>query len=51
MNAPTRPENLAPFGDDYAPPLTGPFAPLADASTLPALPLLTGAIPKDLNGV
>jgi len=51
MNAPTRPENLAPFGEDYGPLLTGPFAPLSDESTLTDLPLLKGAIPKDLNGI
>ncbi|MFN0182774.1 MAG: carotenoid oxygenase family protein, partial [Aquabacterium sp.] len=51
MNAPTRPDDLAPFGDDFGPLLTGPFAPVADESVLTDLPLLKGAIPRDLNGV
>jgi carotenoid cleavage dioxygenase-like enzyme len=51
MNAPERVENFAPFGEDYGPLLTGPYAPIADESVLTDLPLLKGAIPTDLNGV
>ncbi len=51
MNAPDRIDNFAPFGDDFGPLLTGPFAPLADESELTNLPLLKGHIPADLNGV
>lgn len=51
MNAPERLDDLAPFGDDFGPLLTGAFAPVADESTFTDLPLLRGAIPKDLNGV
>ena len=52
MNAPERiQENFAPFGADYGPLLTGPYAPVADESVLADLPVLNGAIPHDLNGV
>ncbi len=51
MNAPERIDNFAPFGEDHGPLLTGPYAPIADESELTDLPLLKGAIPKDLNGV
>lgn len=51
MNAPERLDDLAPFGEDFGPLLTGAFAPVADESTLTDLPLLKGAIPRDLNGV
>jgi len=51
MNAVERVENFAPFGDEYGPLLTGPFAPIADESTFTDLPLVKGAIPADLNGV
>ena len=51
MNAPDRIEDFAPFGEDYGPLLTGPYAPVADESDFSELPLLRGAIPKDLNGV
>ncbi|MBL8344939.1 MAG: carotenoid oxygenase family protein [Rubrivivax sp.] len=51
MNAPERVENFAPFGEDYGPLLTGPYAPIADESVLTDLPVLKGAIPADLNGV
>ena len=51
MNARTAPENLAPFGDDYGPLLTGVFAPVFDEVTLTDLPLLKGSIPTNLNGV
>jgi carotenoid cleavage dioxygenase-like enzyme len=51
MNAPTRADNFEPFGEDYGPLLTGPYAPVADESVLTDLPVLKGSIPKDLNGV
>lgn len=44
-------DDLQPFGEDYGPGLCGPFAPLADESTLTDLPLLKGQLPGDLNGV
>lgn len=51
MNAPARSDEFAPFGDEFGPQLTGPFAPLADESVLTDLPLVKGQIPADLNGV
>lgn len=51
MNAPSRADDLQPFGEDYGPLLTGPFAPVFDETTADDLPLLHGAIPTDLNGV
>jgi carotenoid cleavage dioxygenase len=51
MNAPERQENFAPFGEDYGPLLTGPFAPIADESQWRDPPLLRGRVPADLNGV
>jgi carotenoid cleavage dioxygenase len=52
MNAPgPLAENFAPFGADHGLLLTGPYAPVADESVLTDLPLLRGAIPRDLNGV
>ena len=50
MNAPTHPDDLQPFGEDFGPLLTGPFAPVLDELDLSDLPLLKGAIPADLNG-
>jgi carotenoid cleavage dioxygenase-like enzyme len=47
----TAPFTTAPFGDAYGPLLMGPFAPVADESVWTDLPLLEGAIPRDLNGV
>jgi carotenoid cleavage dioxygenase-like enzyme len=51
MNAPQRIEDFSPFGDEYGPLLQGPYAPISDESELIDLPLIQGAIPKDLNGV
>lgn len=51
MNAPARADDLQPFGDDYGPLLTGPFAPVFDETTASDLPLIHGAIPADLHGV
>lgn len=51
MNARTAPENLAPFGEDYGPLLTGVFAPVFEEVVLTDLPLVKGSIPKNLNGV
>ena len=51
MNAPHRSTEFQPFGDDYGPLLTGPFAPVFDETTADDLPLIHGAIPVDLNGV
>ena len=51
MNARSSPEDLAPFGDDYGPLLTGVFAPVFDEVTLTDLPLLKGSVPTNLNGV
>ncbi|MDE2457391.1 MAG: carotenoid oxygenase family protein [Burkholderiales bacterium] len=51
MNAVLREDNYAPFGEDFGPMLTGPFAPLADESVLTDLRLVKGRIPADLNGV
>ena len=43
MNAPTHPDDLQPFGEDFGPLLTGPFAPVLDELDLSDLPLLKGA--------
>ena len=51
MNAPTRPDDLQPFGADHGPMLSGAFAPVTDELEISDLPLLHGAIPADLNGV
>ena len=51
MNTRTSPENLAPFGEDHGPLLTGVYAPVAEELALKDLKLLKGAIPTNLNGV
>jgi carotenoid cleavage dioxygenase len=51
MNARTAPENLAPFGEDYGPLLTGVHAPISQELQLSDLKLIKGSIPMDLNGV
>ena len=51
MNTRTAPENLAPFGEDYGPLLTGVYAPVMDEVHLQDLELVKGKIPSDLNGV
>ena len=51
MNTRTSPENLAPFGEDHGPLLTGVYAPVAEELALQDLKLLKGAIPTNLNGV
>ena len=51
MNARTAPENLAPFGEDYGPLLSGVHAPISEELALKDLKLLKGSIPKNLNGV
>ena len=51
MNARTAPANLAPFGEDYGPLLTGVYAPVFDELELTGLTLIKGSIPANLNGV
>ena len=51
MNAAQLSDEFAPFGEDYGPLLRGPYAPSVDETELRSLPLLSGAIPTDLNGV
>ncbi|MEN9538840.1 MAG: hypothetical protein RLZZ126_1075 [Pseudomonadota bacterium] len=51
MNAHTAPEDLAPFGEDYGPLLTGVYAPVFAELNVTDLKVLKGSIPKDLNGV
>ena len=51
MNARTSPDNLAPFGEEYGPLLTGVFAPISQEFDLQDLKLIKGSIPEDLNGV
>ena len=51
MNAPTRADDLQPFGDEHGPSLSGAFAPVFDELELSDLPVIQGAIPADLNGV
>jgi carotenoid cleavage dioxygenase-like enzyme len=51
MNTRTAPENLAPFGEDYGPLLTGVYAPVFEELELKDLRLIKGQIPNNLNGV
>ena len=51
MNTRTAPESLAPFGEDYGALLTGVYAPVMQELELTDLPVIKGALPKDLNGV
>ena len=51
MHASERIDNFAPFGEDHGPLLTGPFAPIGDESVFTDLPVIQGALPRDLNGV
>ncbi|MBP6852527.1 MAG: carotenoid oxygenase family protein [Rhodoferax sp.] len=51
MNKRTAPENLAPFGEDHGPLLTGVYAPVLHELDLKDLELVKGSIPTDLNGV
>ena len=51
MNAPERQAPFEPFGADHGPLLRGIFAPVCDEATLTGLPVLRGAIPRDLQGV
>ena len=51
MNTRVSPQDLAPFGEDFGPTLMGVYGPTLEERTLTDLPLLKGAIPKDLNGV
>jgi carotenoid cleavage dioxygenase-like enzyme len=51
MNAKIPAEALAPFGDDYGPLLTGPFAPVFDELDIDQLELIKGKVPADLNGI
>ena len=51
MNTRTAPENLAPFGEDHGPLLTGVYAPVFEELELKDLKLIKGSIPTNLNGV
>jgi len=51
MNTHVPTHDLAPFGDEYGPLLTGIYAPTTEELTLEDLPLVKGAVPADLNGV
>lgn len=51
MNSRTAPENLAPFGEDYGPLLTGVYAPVFEEVVLADLKPIKGSIPTNLNGV
>jgi carotenoid cleavage dioxygenase-like enzyme len=51
MNSRTAPENLAPFGEDYGPLLTGVYAPVFEEVVLADLQPIKGSIPRNLNGV
>ena len=51
MNTRTAPENLAPFGEDYGPLLTGVYAPVMQELALNDLKVIKGSIPRNLNGV
>ena len=42
---------FTPFGTAHGPLLTGPFAPVPDESVFSGLPVIHGALPRDLNGV
>ena len=51
MNTRTAPQDLAPFGEDHGPLLTGVYAPVMEELELKDPKLVKGEIPKNLNGV
>ena len=51
MNTRTAPQDLAPFGEDHGPLLTGVYAPVMDELELRDLKPVKGVIPNNLNGV